>query len=32
MMGAEPGSSSQRNAQRQGFQIVYTRIKWRLGV
>jgi GNAT superfamily N-acetyltransferase len=28
MMGAAPGSASQRNAQRQGFQIAYTRIKW----
>ena len=28
MMGAEPGSGSQRNAQRQGFAIAYTRIKW----
>ena len=28
MMGAEPGSASQRNAQRQGFRIAYTRIKW----
>ncbi len=27
---AEPGSSSQRNAQRHGFQIAYTRIKWGL--
>ncbi len=30
MMCAEPGSSSQRNAQRQGFRIAYTRIKWGL--
>jgi GNAT superfamily N-acetyltransferase len=30
MFCAEPGSSSQRNAQRHGFQIAYTRIKWRL--
>src|SRR5258708_30021701 len=30
MMGALPGSSSQRNAERQGFRIAYTRIKWRL--
>ncbi len=29
MMGALPGSASQRNAERQGFQIAYTRIKWR---
>jgi GNAT superfamily N-acetyltransferase len=28
MMGARPGSSSQRNAERQGFRIAYTRIKW----
>jgi hypothetical protein len=31
MMGAQPGSASQRNAERQGFRIAYTRIKWRLG-
>ncbi len=30
MMGALPGSASQRNAERQGFRIAYTRIKWRL--
>jgi hypothetical protein len=30
MMGAHPGSTSQRNAERQGFRIAYTRIKWRL--
>jgi GNAT superfamily N-acetyltransferase len=30
MMGAEPGSASQRNAERQGFRIAYTRIKWHL--
>jgi GNAT superfamily N-acetyltransferase len=29
MMVAEPGSASHRNAQRQGFQVAYTRIKWR---
>ena len=29
MMVAEPGSESHRNAQRQGFQVAYTRIKWR---
>jgi hypothetical protein len=29
MMGAPPGSSSQRNAERNGFRIAYTRIKWR---
>jgi GNAT superfamily N-acetyltransferase len=31
MMVAEPGSNSQRNAQRQGFQIAYTRTKWQRG-
>jgi hypothetical protein len=31
MMCAEPGSGSQRNAERQGFRIAYTRIKWGLG-
>jgi GNAT superfamily N-acetyltransferase len=30
MIGAEPGSESARNAQRHGFRIAYTRIKWRL--
>jgi GNAT superfamily N-acetyltransferase len=30
MMVAEAGSNSQRNAERQGFRIAYTRIKWRL--
>lgn len=30
MMGALPGSTSQRNAERQGFRIAYTRIKWGL--
>ncbi len=30
MMCAAPGSSSQRNAERQGFRIAYTRIKWEL--
>jgi GNAT superfamily N-acetyltransferase len=30
MMVAEPGSSSQRNAERQGFRIAYTRTKWTL--
>jgi hypothetical protein len=29
MMVAAPGSSSQRNAERQGFRIAYTRTKWR---
>ena len=28
MMGAQPGSASQRNGERQGFRIAYTRIKW----
>lgn len=27
-MGAQPGSASQRNAERQRFRIAYTRIKW----
>jgi GNAT superfamily N-acetyltransferase len=30
MMVAEAGSDSQRNAERQGFRIAYTRMKWRL--
>jgi GNAT superfamily N-acetyltransferase len=30
MIVAEAGSDSQRNAERKGFQIAYTRIKWRL--
>jgi GNAT superfamily N-acetyltransferase len=30
MMGAAPGSASQRNGERQGFRIAYTRIKWQL--
>ncbi len=30
MMCALPGSASQRNAERQGFRIAYTRIKWLL--
>ena len=29
-MGALPGSASQRNAEREGFRIAYTRTKWRL--
>lgn len=29
MMGAAPGSASQRNAERQAFQVAYTRLKWR---
>ncbi len=30
MFCAEPGSTSQRNAERQGFRIAYTRTKWGL--
>ncbi len=30
MMGAQPGSGSQRNAQRNRFDVAYTRLKWRL--
>jgi hypothetical protein len=30
LMGALPGSASQRNAERHGFRIAYTRLKWRL--
>lgn len=30
MLCAGPGSGSQRNAERHGFRIAYTRIKWRL--
>jgi hypothetical protein len=30
MMGAAPGSASQRNAERNGFRIAYTRTKWQL--
>lgn len=30
MMAALPGSASQRNAERQGFRIAYTRMKWQL--
>jgi GNAT superfamily N-acetyltransferase len=30
MMGAEAGSNSQRNAERKGFRVAYTRTKWRL--
>ena len=29
LMGAPPGSGSQRNAERHGFRIAYTRIKWK---
>jgi hypothetical protein len=30
MMCAQPGSASQRNAERHGFRVAYTRTKWRL--
>jgi len=30
MMVADPGSASQRNAERHGFRIAYTRTKWQL--
>jgi GNAT superfamily N-acetyltransferase len=30
MMVAEAGSESQRNAERKGFRVAYTRLKWRL--
>jgi len=30
IMGAQPGSASQRNAERHEFRIAYTRIKWHL--
>jgi GNAT superfamily N-acetyltransferase len=30
MMVTTPGSTSQRNAERSGFRVAYTRIKWRL--
>lgn len=30
VMGAEPGSTSQRNAERNGFRVAYTRVKWHL--
>jgi len=32
MMVAEAGSNSQRNAERKGFQVAYTRMKWQLAV
>lgn len=32
MMVAAPGSASQRNAERQGFLIAYTRTKWQLDI
>ena len=31
MMVAEAGSNSQRNAERTGFRVAYTRTKWKLG-
>lgn len=31
MMVADAGSNSQRNAERRGFRVAYTRVKWRLG-
>lgn len=30
MIVVEPGSDSRRNAERNGFRIAYTRVKWRL--
>jgi GNAT superfamily N-acetyltransferase len=30
MMGAAPGSQSQRNAEKNGFRVAYTRTKWQL--
>ncbi len=30
MMGASPGSQSQKNAEKNGFRIAYTRVKWQL--
>ena len=30
MICARPGSDSHRNAERRGFQVAYTRIKWHL--
>ncbi len=32
IMGAAPGSQSQRNAQKNGFSVAYTRTKWHLSV
>jgi hypothetical protein len=32
MMCALPGSASQRNAERRGFRIAYTRLKWQLAL
>ena len=31
MIVTQPGSASQRNAERQGFHVAYTRTKWQLG-
>jgi GNAT superfamily N-acetyltransferase len=31
MVGTQPGSASQRNAERHGFRIAYTRVKWQKG-
>ena len=31
MIAAEAGGESQRNAERNGFRVAYTRIKWKLG-
>lgn len=31
MVCVEPGSASHRNAERRGFRVAYTRIKWKLG-
>ena len=31
MMVTAPGTASQRNAERRGFRVAYTRTKWRLG-
>lgn len=30
VLGARPGSGSQRNAERHGFRVAYTRVKWHL--
>jgi GNAT superfamily N-acetyltransferase len=30
MIAAEPGGESQRNAERRGFRVAYTRVKWKL--
>ena len=31
LMGASPGSQSQKNAEKHGFRVAYTRTKWLLG-